>query len=66
MTKDEVMDPAAANCLSCFGRVVVAVHGSLKSLDSSCEISSCVGSAPSRISVGGEMPVRMRELVVEK
>ena len=43
VTKDEIVDPAAANCPSCFGRIVVAVHGSLKSLDSSCKISSCVG-----------------------
>ena len=40
MTKDEVMDSAASNCPSNFGRVVVAIHCSLNSLDSRLDKSS--------------------------
>ena len=43
VTKDEVVDPAATNCPSCFGRVVVVVHGSLDSLDARCDKRSGCG-----------------------
>ena len=41
--KDEVVDPAASNSPSDFGRVVVAFHSSLNSLDSRLDTNSGCG-----------------------